>query len=66
MPETERPRYLVISINHSHAGFFAYVNFVLNQLLYAERKGLAPVVYFGPRSGGGPNAFHDARRGENM
>lgn len=59
-------RYLVIRINHSHAGFFAYVNFALNQLVYAEKNGLHPVVYFGPSSEDGPNAFHDASRGQNM
>ena len=29
-------KYLIIRINHPGAGFFSYVNFVLNQLLYAE------------------------------
>ncbi len=52
---------LVITINHANAGFFAYVMFVLNQLTYAEEKGLIPVVYFGPRSGDGANAFFDRR-----
>ena len=59
-------RFLVITINHSHAGFFAYVNFALNQLIYAEKYGLQPVVNFGPDSGDGPNAFYDASRGENI
>lgn len=56
---------LVITINHSNAGFFAYVMFVLNQLTYAEEHGMIPVVYFGPQSGDGPNAFHDPKRGHN-
>ena len=63
MPKANK--YLIIKINHSHAGFFAYVNFVLNQLLYAERNNLQPVVYFGPESGDGPNAFYDPRHGGN-
>ena len=53
-----RDKFLVITINHSHAGFFAYVNFALNQLIYAERHGFRPVVYFGRHSGDGPNAFY--------
>ncbi|MEM1249041.1 MAG: nodulation protein NodZ [Acidobacteriota bacterium] len=61
----ERERFLVIRINHSHAGFFAYVNFALNQLTYAEKHDLRPVVYFGPTSEDGPNAFYDRRHGDN-
>jgi hypothetical protein len=56
---------LLITINHSYAGFFAYVTFVINQLIYAEKKRLLPVVYFGPRSGDGPNAFYDSAMGGN-
>jgi hypothetical protein len=58
-------RFLVIYMNHSNAGFFSYLTFTLNQLRYAEAAGLVPVVHFGPRSGGGRNAFHDPRLGEN-
>ncbi|MEM1245690.1 MAG: hypothetical protein AAGK22_04935 [Acidobacteriota bacterium] len=56
---------LVITINHSYAGFFAYVTFVINQLIYAEKHGLLPVVHFGARSADGPNAFYDPAVGEN-
>ena len=66
--ETLLKRYkgiLRIQINHSNAGFFAYVTFVLNQLRYCEEKNYFPVVYFGPHSGDGPNAFFDERYGEN-
>ena len=56
---------LLVRMNHSYAGFFSYVTFVLNQLRYCESTGLLPVVYFGPRSGDGPNAFYDRRHGEN-
>ncbi len=62
----DRDEFLIITINHSYAGFFAYVNFALNQLIYAGQHGLRPVVRFGPRSGDGPNAFYDPRRGENI
>jgi hypothetical protein len=65
--ERRRPdrKILLIRMNHSYAGFFSYVTFALNQLRYAEAMGLHPVVYFGPRSGDGPNAFHDPRLGDN-
>ena len=56
---------LVATINHSYAGFFAYVNFAINQVIYARKKGLRPVVYFGKTSGDGPNAFYDEPTGEN-
>lgn len=59
-------RYLIATINHSHAGFFAYVNFALNQIIYAEKNGLQPVVFFGRDSVDGPNAFYDSARGDNM
>ena len=57
-------RFLRIRMNHSNAGFFAYLTFALNQILHAERRGLRPVVCFGPWSGNGPNAFHDSDRGD--
>jgi hypothetical protein len=57
---------LLIRMNHSSAGFFSYVTFVLNQLRYAEAAGLWPVVYFGAQAGNGRNAFHDRRYGDNM
>ncbi|MCC2607951.1 O-fucosyltransferase family protein [Planctobacterium marinum] len=56
----------VIRINHSYAGFFAYLNFALNQILYCEEKNLIPVVYFGPHSSDGPNAYFEASQGDNM
>ena len=64
--DADGKRYLVATINHSHAGFFAYVNFALNQIIYAEKHGLHPVVFFGKNSVDGPNAFYDAELGENM
>ena len=42
------------------------MTFVLNQILYCEKHGLLPVVYFGPWSVDGPNAYHDPERGDNM
>jgi hypothetical protein len=65
-PTPRRDKFLIITINHSGAGFFAYVNFALNQLIYAEQHSLSPVVYFGPQSGDGPNAYFDASVGDNM
>ncbi|MGI9659284.1 MAG: nodulation protein NodZ, partial [Gaiellaceae bacterium] len=57
---------LRIRINHSYAGFFAYVTFALNQLRYAEEHNLFPVVHFGEHSEDGPNAFYDAPYGESI
>jgi hypothetical protein len=65
-PKPDLDKFLIIKINHPTAGFFAYVNFALNQLIYAERHGLWPVVYFGSQSGDGPNAYYDVEVGENM
>lgn len=62
---TCKEEYLIIQINHSHAGLFAYVNFAINQIIYAEKNDLIPVVYFGPQSGDGPNAYYDKQYGEN-
>ncbi len=56
---------LRIRINHSNAGFFAYLTFAINQLRLCEAHRLFPVVYFGPVSGDGPNAFYEARYGDN-
>lgn len=50
--------YLIIKINHSHAGLFAYVNFAINQIIYAEKNNLIPVVYFGQQSGDGLNVYY--------
>ncbi|MEM1110653.1 MAG: hypothetical protein AAGI11_01980 [Pseudomonadota bacterium] len=59
-------RFLIARINHSHAGFFAYVTFALNQACYAWENGFRPVVHFGPRSGNGKNAFYSEKHGSNM
>ena len=68
---------LKIIMNHENAGFFAYLTFALNQLLYAEQNGLFPVVVFGQTSGChdcekskscdlcGSNAFYDPEVGDN-
>ncbi|WP_141699047.1 nodulation protein NodZ [Candidatus Thiosymbion oneisti] len=57
---------LIIRINHSYAGFFAYFTFALNQLLFCERNQCLPVVFFGKSSTDGDNAYYDPSRGENM
>lgn len=59
-------RFLIIRINHHGAGFFAYFTFALNQLKYAERRGLRPVVDFGPYSANGPNPYYDPDHGDNI
>lgn len=61
----DQKKILLIRMNHSYAGFFSYVTFALNQLRYCEAMGFRPVVYYGPRSGDGANAFHDPRIGNN-
>lgn len=62
---SKHKKVFLITINHSNAGFFAYVTFVLNQLAYCEKHNYLPVVYFGPHSGDGRNAFYDPAHGEN-
>jgi GT2 family glycosyltransferase len=59
-------KYLIITMNHCTAGFFAYLNFVINQLMHAERNNLHPVVFFGRWSGDGENPFFSTERGDNM
>ncbi len=66
MTDAAISEFLIVTINHSNAGFFAYVNFVLNQLLYCEAHGYIPVVFFGKHSVDGPNAYYDPAHGENM
>jgi hypothetical protein len=59
--------FLIITINHHNAGFFAYLTFVFNQLIYCEKHNYYPVVYFGRRAGpAGINAYYDPRYGGNM
>ena len=60
--------YLIIAtpIICSAGGFFAYVNYVINQLIYAERNNMHPVVFFGHWSGNGENPYFSAERGDNM
>lgn len=59
-------RFLVATINHSHAGFFSYVTFALNHIIYARSNAMEPVVQFAEWSQDGPNAFFDAAQGPNM
>ena len=59
-------RILIVKMNHSYAGFFSYFTSALNQFLFCEQNNCLPVVYFGPWSEDGPNAYHDPDRGENM
>lgn len=57
---------LLITINHSNAGFFAQMNFVLNQLAYAEKHNYLPVVFLGEDALDGPNPYYDEQYGDNV
>ena len=57
---------LLIRMNNSRAGFFAQVQFAINQIRYAEAKGMVPVVHFGPDSINGPNAYYEESAGPNV
>ncbi|MGB0416377.1 MAG: hypothetical protein ACPGKS_05975 [Coraliomargarita sp.] len=57
---------LIIRINHSYAGLFAYFIFALNQLRYCEKHNYLPVIYFGEDSKDGKNAYYDPEQGDNM
>lgn len=57
---------LVIRMNHSNAGFFAQVQFAINQIRFAEVHGMTPVVHYGSDSVDGPNAFYESAAGTNV
>ena len=63
---TPDSKILLITMNHSNAGFFAQVTFALNQIRYCEDHGYLPVVWYGEDSLDGPNAFYDPSVGENV
>lgn len=71
---THRRPVLRIRMNHGSAGFFAYVLFALNQLGWAEERGVLPFVDFGQcvvnggdhYASGAANLFHDPAHGSNM
>ena len=65
-PWSTRGDVLVIRVNHCNAGFFAQVQFALNQLRYAEQHGMIPVVEFGRDSVDGPNAYFEEEAGPNV
>ena len=49
------------------AGFFALLVYAMNQIIWAEANGYAPVVLFGERCRDGRlNRYHDAARGPNV
>lgn len=54
---------LVIHIGHYGAGFFAYVQYAINQILYCERNNYLPVVHYDEKYN---NYFHDPAFGNNM
>ncbi len=53
----------LIRIGHHGAGFFAYVQYALNQIQYCERHGLLPVVHYDHAYG---NHFYDESAGEDV
>ena len=66
---TRRPHgwdFLVVRMNHSNAGFFAQVQFAINQIRFANDHGLTPVVFYGQDSIDGPNAFYEEAAGPNV
>lgn len=65
---------LRIAMNHGSAGFFAYMLYVINQLLFARRNSMTAVVEF-PEctinghdhyASGGRNLYFDSKHGSNM
>ena len=63
---TAAHRHLRCYVNHSNAGFFAQVQFVLHQALEASCIGLEPVAYISYDSLDGPNGYYCAAKGENI
>jgi len=57
---TEASRLLILSTGYNNTGFIGGFITILNQLFYAERLGLIPVVFFDPWS----NDFPDFNRQE--
>lgn len=53
----------VVRIGHGGAGFFAFVQYALNQIRYCEKGDFLPVVNY---DGSNRNAFYDEARGPNM
>ena len=72
-PRNSRP-VLLIRMNHGSAGFFAYVLFAVNQLLFAERQGMDAFIDFGEctvngrdhYASGAANLYYDRARGPNV
>ena len=73
-PIEARGAALRIVMNHGSAGFFAYMLFAINQLLFARRNGATPYIDFGEctvnghdhYASGGRNLYFDRQRGPNM
>jgi hypothetical protein len=57
---------LVIRMNHRDAGFFAQVQFAINQIRYAEARRLIPVVHYGADSIDGTNPYYEEAAGPNV
>ena len=67
-------RVLRIVANHGSAGFFAYLLFVINQLIFARKHRLVPIVSLEActvnghdhYASGARNLYYDARHGPNI
>lgn len=67
-------RFLRIVANHGSAGFFAYMLFVVNQLLFADKYGLTPMIQLGKctvnghdhYASGAANLYYDSEHGPNV
>ncbi len=53
----------IIRIGHRGAGFFAFVQYALNQIRHCERHNLLPVINYDSSHN---NTFYDPTRGPNM
>lgn len=74
LPTNRTRQVLLVRMNHGSAGFFAYVLFALNQLIFAVQWGLVPYIDFGKctvnghdhYASGGANLYYDPASGPNM
>lgn len=67
MPNATALPALRITAKDCGAGFFALLVYAMNQIIWAEANGFAPVVSFGERCRDGRlNRYYDALRGKNV
>ena len=64
--DRKRARFVVLRVNHMNCGFFAQVQFILNELIAVKNHASAvPIVELGPYSVDGPNKYFDRGAGPN-